>query len=64
MPRDPQNQMALYKVTATVEIQVWGWDESEIRKNAPGTLLSNPHSGVEDWHYVETTKIEDTGRYE
>lgn len=63
MERDPENQMALYKIEATVEIQLWAWDEAHARRIAPQTLKSRDHD-VEDWEFIEVTNIEDTGRYQ
>jgi hypothetical protein len=62
--RDPENQMALYKVEATVEVQLWAWDEAHARRVAPNTLSLRLHGGGEDWEFVEVTNIEDTGRYQ
>lgn len=62
MARDSENQMALYKVTATVEIQVWAWDEDHAKKIAPESLTAG--RDTEDWFYVETTAVEDTGRFQ
>lgn len=61
--RDPENQMALYKVEATVEIQIWAWDEAHARRVLPRSLSLSGHD-VQDWEFIEVTKIEDTGRYQ
>ena len=61
MPRDPENQQALYKLEATVELQIWAWDEAHARKIAPHSLRNND---IEDWEFIEVTSVEDTGRYQ
>lgn len=62
MPRDPDEQMALYETEATIGVQIWAWDEADAKRKLPNISVSG--DDVEDWTFIETTKVTDTGRYE